>query len=208
MSTEEPGRKGVGGNSAYTTNPTLFLRINAGDPGPREIAWEEFRQCYAPMIAGFARNLGAPPQDVDDLIQDVLLGFFALSPRFVYDPARGRFRGYLKVCTFRALRTRLGQNARFKALPLGDIDPESLEVEQVWNDIWEQELLRRALEEVRKCYADPITFRAFELYVILGRPAEDVARELSLNVNSVYKAKERVTQSLRKKLEALVEQQG
>jgi hypothetical protein len=49
MSIEEPGRKSVGGTSAYTTNPTLFLRINASDPGPREIAWEEFRQCYAPM---------------------------------------------------------------------------------------------------------------------------------------------------------------
>ena len=208
MSAQEQGRKHDPTGGAYTTNPTLFVRINATDPGPREIAWEEFREYYAPIIAGFARNLGARPQDVDDLIQDVLIGFFSLSPTFVYDPAKGRFRGYLKVCTFRAVRKRLGQNARFKALPLGEIDPESFEVEQVWNDVWEQELLRRALEDVRQAYSGTSTFRAFELYVILGKPANDVAAELGLSVDSVYKAKERVTELLRQKLKARAEQQG
>jgi len=208
MSAEEQGRKFDSTGGAFTTNATLFLRINAIDPGPREIAWEEFKERYAPMIAGFARNLGARPQDVDDLIQDVLLGFFSLSPTFVYDPARGRFRGYLKVCTFRAVRTRLGQNARFKALPLGDIDPESLDVEQVWNDVWEQELLRRALEDVREAYLGTSTFRAFELYVILGKPPNEVAQELGLSIDSVYKIKERVTASLRQKLQSRAEREG
>jgi RNA polymerase sigma factor (sigma-70 family) len=208
MRADDQLRKSDESSGAFTTNATLFLRIKATDPQPREIAWEEFRGRYAPMIAGFARNLGARPQDVDDLIQDVLMGFFALSPAFVYDPAKGRFRGYLKVCTFRALRQRLGQNARFKAIPLDNVDPESLDVEQVWNDVWEQEQLRRALEAAREAYNGSSTFRAFELYVILGKPPGDVAQELGLNINSVYKAKERVTQLLRQKLKELGEQQG
>ena len=201
-------RKPDESSSALTTNATLFLRIRASDPLPREIAWEEFRQRYSPMIAGFARNLGARQQDVDDLIQDVLMGFFAVSPTFLYDPAKGRFRGYLKVCTFRALRSRLGQNARFKTLPLDHVDPESLEVEQVWNDVWEQEQLRCALAAAREAYAGSSTFRAFELYVILGKLPAAVAEELGVNINSVYKAKERVTELLRQKLKELGEQQG
>ena len=68
MSAEEQGRKLDSTGGVFATNPTLFLRINATEPGPREIAWEQFRSRYAPMIAGFARNLGARPQDVDDLI--------------------------------------------------------------------------------------------------------------------------------------------
>jgi len=71
----------------------------------REFAWDDFRKTYAPVIAGFAGKLGVRGADIDDVIQDVMLGFFAHSASFVYDPARGRFRGYLKVCTFRAMRS-------------------------------------------------------------------------------------------------------
>jgi DNA-directed RNA polymerase specialized sigma24 family protein len=94
------------------TNPTIFLRLNQTDAAPREMAWNEFYHRYAPIVAGFARRLGAAQQDVDDLIQEVLLGFFATSPTFVYDPAKGRFRGYLKVCTYRALSRK--KNAAYK----------------------------------------------------------------------------------------------
>jgi len=191
----------------FSTHATLLLRIKASEPQPREVAWREFRDRYAPIIAGFARNLGARPQDVDDVIQDVILGFYARSASFVYDPSKGRFRGYLKVCTFRVLRRRMGR-AMFRAVPIEDVDPESLEVDQVWNDVWEQEQLKRALDATREEYRANGTFRAFELYVILGHRPEDVAREVGVSVESVYKAKTRVTQVLRSKLRELTEEQG
>ncbi|MGH7178184.1 MAG: sigma factor, partial [Tepidisphaeraceae bacterium] len=86
-----------------TTNPSIFLRLKQSDTAPREIAWAEFHKRYAPIITAFAQRLGARSQDVDDVVQDVLLGFYSKSPTFIYDPAKGRFRGYLKVCTYRAL---------------------------------------------------------------------------------------------------------
>ena len=55
------------------TNPTIFLRLNESRGAPREIAWDEFGARYAPIITAFARRLGARPQDVDDVVQDVLL---------------------------------------------------------------------------------------------------------------------------------------
>src|SRR5262245_20117363 len=102
-------------SSDYRTNISLLKKLN--DPGTtvRTSAWEQFRRFYAPIIAGFARNMGARPQDIDDAIQEVMLGFFSASPTFKYDPAKGRFRGYLKACTFRALQRIAGQTARFKA---------------------------------------------------------------------------------------------
>src|SRR4051812_29101208 len=80
---------GKPGESA--TNPTIFLRLKESDSAPREIAWNEFSARYAPVIGGFARRLGARPQDIDDVVQDVLMGFFVKSPTFVYDPSKGRF---------------------------------------------------------------------------------------------------------------------
>src|SRR4051794_18510117 len=124
-----------------TTNPTIFLRMNAADSAPREIAWSEFRTRYAPIIAHFAMRLGARTQDVDDILQDVLLGFFLKSPTFIYDPSKGRFRGYLKVCTYRAVGRRLGREAKFQGRSLDDIDPSEMAVNQVWEDAWETQIL-------------------------------------------------------------------
>jgi RNA polymerase sigma-70 factor (ECF subfamily) len=136
-------------------------------------------------------------------VQDVLVGFYATSPSFVYDPTKGRFRGYLKACTFHAVQRRLGRDARFRGIPLDQVDPAALEVEQAWNDVWEQEQLRGAIEEVRRAIGTTKTFRAFELYVILDLPPQEVSRRLGLHVDNVYRAKESVTRMLREKLNAI-----
>jgi RNA polymerase sigma factor (sigma-70 family) len=188
---------------AFQTNPSIFLRLNRTDTRLRELAWQEFRDRYAPVIAGFARNFGAHRQDIDDVIQQVLLGFFAKSPAFVYDPARGRFRGYLKTCTCNILRNKAAHDARRQARPLDEIDPDSVQVEQVWNDLWEEQLVQRAVAAVRGEFAGGRTFRAFEMYVILDRPAQDVASELGMHIDSVYRAKEQVAAKIRQHLRVI-----
>ena len=185
------------------TNPSIFLRLNRTDTAVRELAWDEFHQRYAPAVAGFARQLGVRAEDADDVVQDVLLGFFAKSPRFVYDPAKGRFRSYLKTCTLHAVHRRLGRDAKFRGLALDQVDAEALEVEQAWNDVWEQEQLRRAIEELRNEMGSTKTFRAFEMYVILDLPPQEVSRRLDLHIDNVYRAKEGVTRLLREKLNAI-----
>jgi RNA polymerase sigma factor (sigma-70 family) len=185
------------------TNPSIFLRLNRSETAARELAWEEFHQRYASVIAGFARQIGIRSADVDDVVQDVLVGFYATSPSFVYDPARGRFRSYLKTCTFHAVQRRLGRDAKFRGLPLEQVDPEALDVDQVWNDLWEQEQLRRAVEELRHEMGTTKTFRAFEMYVILDLPPQEVSTRLGLHIDNVYRSKKQVTRMLREKLNTL-----
>lgn len=177
--------------------------MRQADSAPREIAWDEFSVRYAPVVRSFARRFGARPQDVDDVVQDVLLGFFLKSPSFVYDPAKGKFRGYLKVCAYRALSKRLGREAKFHGRALDAINPDEMAVEQVWNDVWEQDLLRQALELIRRTIGDTKTFRAFEHYVVFDEPAESVANKLSMHLNSVYRAKEQITRLLQEKVALL-----
>ena len=194
------------------TRATIFLRLKSDDTAAREVAWADFRGRYAPIIAGFARKLGVRPQDIDDVIQDVMLGFFAQSPTFVYDPSRGRFRGYLKVCTFRAMRRRFGKSARLnQQTPLDEVDPEHVQVEQAWNDVWEEQLLQRALDETRRQYTadgDADAFRAFELHVIKGMQVLDVAREIGVSESTVYRAKARVAASMKRRLADLEDSEG
>lgn len=182
------------------TNASIFLRLKETDTRQRQMAWDEFHARYAPVIAAFARHRGASPADVDDVVQDVMVGFFARSPAFVYDPARGRFRAYLRTCTCHVLRDHAERRARGAHASLDGIDPSAAEVQQVWDDVWEQQLLRRAIEQVRIEIGQTRTFRAFELYVMLDRPAAQVSQELGLHVDNVYRSREQVTRMLRERV--------
>ena len=149
----------------------------------------------------------APPSEIDDVVQDVLLGFFAAIPEFTYDPARGRFRGYLKTCTWRKLQARMGNRLLVKGHAIEDIDSAEPAVEAVWDDLWQSQRLQKALALTREHYlARPDrarTFLAFEMYAILERPAEEVARELEMSVAGVHQAKTRISKALRETMEAL-----
>jgi RNA polymerase sigma-70 factor (ECF subfamily) len=197
-----------GSGHGYTTRGTLLLRLNTAEASRRELAWTEFRDRYAPVIAGMASKAGARSQEIDDIIQDVLLGFYSQTPKFVYDPTKGRFRGYLKVCTIRAARRRLGQNAKFQSIPIERLGADDAEADQVWNQLWAAELLQRAVAAVRNAYHNNNTFQAFERCVLKDRPAESVAAELGIAPNSVYKAKGRILRAIREHLELLERDAG
>jgi len=122
---------------------------------------------------------------------------------FVYDPSRGRFRGYLKTCAVRATIRRAGKNARFRGVPLDEISDADQAVEPVWNDIWEKELISQALTEVKSQRENDVTFQAFEQYVLLARSSDIVATELGISVNSVHQAKTRITKELRDAVQRL-----
>jgi len=192
----------------HQTRDTLFFRLKADAPG-RELAWREFYEQYAPIISGFCRKMGVRPHDTHDLVQDVIMGFFAVSPEFVYDPAAGRFRGYLKTCTWRIFQRRLGKQLRIGGRSLESVDQNEIQVESTWNDVWESEKLQRALARVRDRYlARPDkakTYRAFEMYVLLERDAETVAKDLNMSLDSVHQAKSRVSKALRIEMDALSE---
>lgn len=198
-------------NNPDSTNPfltrrSLLLRLRADGPH-QEVVWRDFYERYAPMIGGFARKMGAQPQEVADIVQEVMLGFYRVAPQFVYDPERGRFRGYLKTCTWRVLKTHFKEQLAPDGRALISIDDNDVLVEHTWEDIWNAEKLHRAIEIVReKCQqtaARARTFQAFSMYVVLGRPAQDVARELSISVASVHQAKARVSRLIKRSMQEM-----
>lgn len=199
--------------SSTHTSATLLFRLRPDSPA-RELAWDQFHRRYAPMIAGFARRLGVHGEAADELVQEVLVGFFRDSDRFEYDPTRGRFRSYLKVCTFRTLCKIRRRDARFQAIPVEMVEPPqaSPEAEQAWEDAWERHHMRRALGALRKRYSvnetRARTFKAFELYVLKGRPQEVVAKELGLSIDSVHQAKHRLTVALKRAVDGLRDVEG
>jgi RNA polymerase sigma factor (sigma-70 family) len=180
-----------------STNPSIFLRLRDDSP-TREIAWEQFDRQYRPMIVSFAKRLSMGNTDAEEIGQEVMVGFFSKSPTFVYDSSRGRFRHYLRTCTRHAVQK------RFKSRP-GPIDNhlDDLQAEQVWEDVWQTESLRLAIDSLRADMMPSNTFLAFERLVMFEQPAQQVSNELGIHLNSVYRARDQVLQKLQVKLRSL-----
>lgn len=205
-----PGRRAVAASEpkpdALATSPSIFLRLGRGAPGERELAWEEFHRRYAPIVVGFSRNAGLPAQEADDVLQDVMLGFYRHSPEFHYDPAKGHFRGYLKRATLNAIRKRR-RAAAIQAVAQAILEEQEDEANPEWDRHWEEQQMTRAVEEARRRF-DPRTFEAFELYALRGVPAETVAAQLGMSLNSVQQAKSRVLRIVRSIAETLSAHEG
>jgi RNA polymerase sigma-70 factor, ECF subfamily len=177
--------------ATYATRASIFERLRSPDDVARELGWEEFRRRYAPVILGYCRNAGLRAQDAEDILQEVMLGFFRAASEFRYQPERGRFRGYLKRATHNAIRTLARRSDAARAVSESFLDAQVGAADDPWDRQWAEQILARALEEVQQ-RVDSQTFEAFELYARRGVPVEVVAERLELSPQSVYQAKSRV----------------
>lgn len=171
------------------------MRLKA-DGQQREIAWSQFYKLYEPIISGYARSMGLRPDEARDIVQDVIVGFFAVQPRFVYDPSKGRFRGYLKVCTIHAIRRLARQGPIING---GDDIPDPVDhnAQDAWDQEWERQRLVLAIERLRASHGDSAAFRAFEAVVLRSQDPAAVAKELGVSRDVVYQAKSRMLARLR-----------
>src|SRR5262245_61845311 len=197
---------------AAATRASIFIRLKTTDAQPRELAWQQFYQRYAPVISSDAYRNGASRQQADEVVQDIISGFFEASPRFVYDAARGRFRAYLKSCVVRTLMRRKLSRDRARAVPveLGDNIRDQRD-DELWEKLWQQQIICRAMEIVREQYLSKgklLTFQAFEMNVVKNVSAAETARSLGMNVASVHTAKSRVTEKLRDVRALLEDEEG
>jgi len=192
----------------YTTHATLLERLS-DDLDPT--AWREFHDCYAELIHGFARRQGQQRSDCDDIVQDVLLAVFKSMGRFRYDPARGKFRSYLKTLTLRAVFRNRRQQSRPELLGrLEDYVKRAAEdpaIEARWEDEWRQHHIRQAMRRLKPEFNEQDRV-AFSFYVMQGRTALETAAALGLSVNQVYQAKSRILRRLSETIAEQIESEG
>ncbi len=195
------------GDPLYATRASIFLKLKADGTHDRELGWSEFADKYARVIAGFARNAGLPAQEADDVLQDVLLGFFKVSGKFEYDPNKGRFRGYLKRVTLNAIRARHRRKRPTTGFDDSVDPPVESDLDASWDRQWTEQLLQRAMGEA-KLEVEERTWKAFELYGVRGVPAEEVAKETDMTPAAIRHAKMRLTRRVREIVDRLRDAEG
>ena len=75
-------------------------------------------------------------------------GFFSVSGQFEYDPAKGRFRGYLKRATLNAVRARYRRHRAPAQLEDKSLVADPTTDAVAWDHEWWLSVLNRALREV------------------------------------------------------------
>lgn len=193
---------------AYTTHITLLGKLGE-DENPA--AWDEFCDRYGELIRSFARRQGLQTADCDDVLQDVLVALSGSMRRFEYDPAKGKFRSYLKTITLRAVFRKFRQKQRAGGQGLDEgVDADAhddAETDQRWEDEWRQHHLRQAMRTIDAEFSDADR-AAFRLYALGERSAKDTAEALGISVDSVYQAKSRITARLTALVETQVKDEG
>ncbi len=174
-------------------------------------SWREFQQRYGNLIRWYGQRRGLRPADCDDLLQEVLLALNKAMPGFVYDPAKGTFRGYLKTVVERMIRHKFVQGrgpAPLTSQGGGSAATMCDEaIEALWENEWRQYHVQRAVSKIEAEFR-PEHVEAFKRHWLRGEPARRVADALDMSSDLVYKVSSLIRQRVTRHIAGQVEEEG
>lgn len=193
------------GNSVSST---LLERVKARRPE----AWQRLVDLFGPVVYRWCRQSGVGREDAADVVQEVFSSVAANVGDFRRDSPGDSFTAWLATITRNKIRDHFrrrqgrpeaqgGTDAQQQFLQV----PELSELSQQSGGTWAGGALsRRALDLVRAEFENR-TWEAFWRTAVQRQCPADVAQDLGVTVNAVYKAKSRVLRRLRRELGDLLE---
>ena len=194
------------------TRSSLIQRLKATINGE---SWEEFFHTYWELIYNVARRAGLSEADAQDIVQETILKVHNSLDRFEYNRKRGTFKGWLRTVTRSRLNDFFKKQQRRPAFnkPLVEAadelqnleDPEGPEIEKIWDEEWNRNLIQTALSRTKKL-SSPKQFQIFKCHYIDEWTVRETCRTLGVNAAQVYMAKQRIGKIFREAVETLKEQ--
>ncbi len=184
-----------------TTRSSLLRRIRDRDDAG---AWREFDGLYRPLLMRYARLRGLDRSAAEDVVQHCMLAIQSHIGKFDYDPARGRFKAWLRTLVNNRIRklARVRREQRAGTRELAGVADNRATLDEVFERVWLAEHLRHCLRDLRD-EVEERTYQAFERYVIDQAPVETVCAELNLSAQQLYRIKWRLTRKLKERMQAL-----
>ena len=183
----------------YNTRATLIQRVqNQQD----EQSWAEFVEIYRRYIYAIIRSMNISEHDTEDILQQVLINLWNSLPKMDYQKIK-RFRSWLSTVTkncvtdFIRKRTREANRLEKAAKDNTLIYLKTIrlpEIDSIAEREWEIHLTNLALNNIEPLFSGKAV-AAFRL-TLQGRSVEEIATELDLKENSVYRLKNRVKERL------------
>lgn len=194
------------------TRQSLLSRLKNRDDHE---GWRLFFDTYWRLIYNTAVRAGLTDAEAHDVVQETILSVLKSMPGFEYDAEKGSFKSWL----LRLTRWRITDQFRNRepvprsSAKSGERPPETTaleslpnpagdQLEALWNEEWEKNLLEAALTRV-KLKVDASQFQAFDLYVFKKWPVAEVARTLKISPARIYLVKHRINKLIKNEIALL-----
>jgi len=178
--------------------------------------WRDFFNTYWRLIYNFALRRGLSHEEAQEVVQETVVAVAKHIGKFNYDPEVSRFKTWLLGVTRSKIANQFARRARqpisAASWPSSDSettgvlnripDEQASQWDAVWDQEWQHNLMESALQRVKPRVAIE-QYQMFDLFVLKGWPARDVAKTLGVTIGHVYVAKHRIAKLIRKEIEAL-----
>jgi len=200
------------GEDLIPTRESLLSRLKNWDD---QESWRDFFDTYWRLIFNLARKAGLSDAEAQDIVQETVLSVARNIEGFRYDPAVCTFKSWMLQITRWRIANQKKKRQREENRVQNPIDtsdetaaierigdPAGFDLESIWDEEWKKNLLRAALERVRR-RIDPEQFQIFDLHCVEQWPVSKVTSTLGVSAARVYLVKHRVGGLLKKELSRL-----
>jgi RNA polymerase sigma factor (sigma-70 family) len=200
------------GRIALATRRSLVSRLR--NPGDNE-SWRQFFELYWKLIYSFAIKCGCTDAEAEEVVQETVISVSKKMPDYKYDPVICSFKGWLlHVTNWRVIdqlrkrdhllvREVSGSKETSADSCLANIpDPLSSELETLWKEEWEKNLMDAAMQRVKR-KANAQQYQVFHLQMVKKYSTEKISKLLSISRAQVYLARHRIAGMVKKEVKLL-----
>jgi RNA polymerase sigma-70 factor (ECF subfamily) len=162
------------------------------------LSWEEFDRVYRPLLLKYAVIRGLSPEESEDIAQQCMTSIATGIQSFRRQVS---FRGWLRGMIEHKVSDQLRKHPKevgARSVDFARAQQREEEPGLSWEREWNRTHLLYCLNHIRQEVA-PMTFRAFELYVLEERSVREVAELTGMTANQIYVAKSRVLGRLKER---------
>jgi RNA polymerase sigma-70 factor (ECF subfamily) len=199
-------------SSFLSTRASLLGRLKNWED---QDSWRDFAEIYRRLIRATAFRSGLTETEADEVVQETFLAVAQNIGQFQYTPEKCSFKSWLLMITKQRIIWQIRKRPPTRASSPGfpEDTPRTATLERIpddagsawearWDEEWRANLLAVAHERLKKIVSAK-QYQIFDLYVVQGWPARDVARTLKVSLTQVYLAKHRVGHLLKTQIAEL-----
>jgi RNA polymerase sigma-70 factor (ECF subfamily) len=196
--------------------PTRYSLLSRLQDREDNDSWKEFFDIYWRLIYSVARKAGLTEVEAQEVVQETVISVAKDIEKFKRDRRLGSFKGWLRNLTRWRIadqlrkRTQLTEGSEAEDAGAGfneACEGPDEQAEARWEEEWQANLLRAAIERVKKRVREE-HYQMFELQVVREWPVRKVAETLGVSAAQVYLAKHRVSALIKKEARALQKRWG
>jgi RNA polymerase sigma-70 factor (ECF subfamily) len=195
------------------TRGSLLSRLRSWDD---EASWRDFFETYWKLIYAVSVKAGLMAHEAEEVVQETVISVAKNIGAFKYDPHTCSFKTWLLNLARWRIIDQLRKRPPSCQINLSDgsgqrdipgsreeiADPMASELEGIWEEEWEKNLIDAAMERVKR-RVKPLQYQIFDLYVFKQWPVHEIAKKLRVNIAQVYLAKHRIGSLIKKEVKRL-----